>query len=67
MKHISYEAFRSCILQCDTSVLTESLLQTLVQYLPAPDQFTKLSQFKEEYEDLAEPEKFVLRLSDIKR
>ena len=67
MKHISYEAFRSCILQCDTSVLTESLLQTLVQYLPAPDQFTKLSQFKEEYEDLAEPEKFVLSLSDIKR
>ena len=37
------------------------------QYLPAPDQFTKLSQFKEEYEDLAEPEKFVLSLSDIKR
>ena len=31
LKHISYQAFRSSILQCDTSVLTESLLQTLIQ------------------------------------
>ena len=37
------------------------------QYLPAPDQFSKLSEFKDEYEYLTEPEKFVLSLSDVKR
>ena len=37
------------------------------QYLPAPDQFAKLSEFKQEYEALAEPEKFVLSLANIKR
>ena len=31
LKHISYSAFRSSILKCDTSVLTESLLQTLIK------------------------------------
>jgi len=67
LKHISYTVFRSCILRCDTSVLTESLLQTLVQYLPSPDQFIKLSKFKDEYDELPEPEKFVLSLSNIKR
>ena len=30
LKHISYTDFRSCILNCDTRVLTESLLQTLI-------------------------------------
>ena len=37
------------------------------QYLPALDQFAKLSEFKDEYEALAEPEKFVLSLANIKR
>ena len=37
------------------------------QYLPTTDQFAKLSEFKDEYEALAEPEKFVLSLADIKR
>jgi len=67
LKHISYGAFKTCVLNCDTSVLTESLLQTLVQYLPDPEQFSKLSQFKNEADDLAEVESFVLSLVDVKR
>ena len=83
LKHISYTAFRSSILQCDTSVLTESLLQTLIQvdtafsniavwkyfiqYLPPPEELARLSQYKSDYESLAEVEKFVISLSDLNR
>jgi hypothetical protein len=38
LKHITYEELRCCILRCDTNVLTENLLQSLIQYIPAPDQ-----------------------------
>jgi len=41
LKHISYEDLRICILRCDTQVLTENLLQSLIQYMPAPDQLNK--------------------------
>jgi len=67
LKYMSYSELRKCILQCDTSVLTESLLQSLVQYLPTPDQFTKLKEYTEEYDSLAEAEQFAISLADIKR
>jgi diaphanous 2 len=38
LKHITYEELRRCILRCDSQVLTENLLQSLIQYIPAPDQ-----------------------------
>jgi len=67
LKYISYSELRKCIMQCDTSVLTENLLQSLVQYLPTPDQFTKLREYTEEYDSLAEAEQFAISLADIKR
>jgi len=67
LKHIAYADLRKCILRCDTSVLTENLLQTLIQYLPTPDQLNKLLEYKDEYDDLAEAEQFALSLANIKR
>ena len=67
LKHISYKDLRKCILRCDTSVLTENLLQSLIQYLPTPDQLNKLQEYGKEYEDLAEAEQFAISLADIKR
>ena len=67
LKHISYADLRKCILRCDTSVLTENLLQSLIQYLPTPDQLNKLQEFGSEFEDLAEAEQFAISLADIKR
>jgi len=67
LKHISYADLRKCILRCDTSVLTENLLQSLIQYLPTPDQLNKLQEFSHEYDDLAEAEQFAISLADIKR
>merc|ERR1719153_1325123 len=67
LKHISYPDLRKCILRCDTSVLTENLLQSLIQYLPSPDQLNKLQEYSHEYDDLAEAEQFAISLADIKR
>ena len=67
LKHISYEDLRKCILRCDTSVLTENLLQALIQYIPAPDQLNRLKEFEQEYYDLAEAEQFAISISGIKR
>merc|ERR1719450_2099139 len=67
LKYISYSELRKYILQCNTTVLTENLLQSLVQYLPTPDQFTKLKEYTEEYDSLAEAEQFAISLADIKR
>ena len=67
VKHISYEELKLCILRCDTSVLTESLLESLIQYVPAPDQLNKLKEFEPEYDNLAEAEQFAMSISGIKR
>ena len=67
LKHISYKDLRKCILRCDTSVLTENLLQSLIQYLPTPDQLNKLKEHSNEYDNLAEAEQFAISLADIKR
>merc|ERR1719412_237991 len=67
LKHISYEDLRKCILRCDTKVLTENLLQSLIQYIPAPDQLNRLKEFESEYDNLSEAEQFAIRISGIKR
>jgi len=67
LKHISYTDLRKCILRCDTSVLTENLLQSLIQYLPSPDQLNRLQEFSSEIDNLAEAEQFAISLADIKR
>jgi len=67
LKYISYNDLRKCILLCDTSVLTENLLQSLIQYLPTPEQLAKLKEHTSEYDNLAEAEQFAISLADIKR
>ncbi len=67
LKHLSYEQLRVCILRCDTAVLTENLLQSLIQYIPAPDQINRLKEHEKDYDSLAEAEQFAISISGIKR
>ena len=67
VKHISYEELRKCILRCDTAVLTEDLLQGLIQYIPAPDLLNRLKEYEQEYYTLSEAEQFSISISGIKR
>ena len=48
-------------------VLTENLLQALIQYIPAPDQLNRLKEFEKDYDNLAEAEQFAISISGIKR
>lgn len=67
LKHMTYSKVKSCILKCDDTVLTGSVLEQLIQYLPPPDQLNKLQQFKESYNELTEAEQFCVTISEIKR
>ncbi|XP_024944469.1 protein diaphanous isoform X5 [Cephus cinctus] len=67
LKHMSYEEVKSCLLRCEGPVVSDNVLQGLLQYLPPPDQLTKLQTYKEQYEDLTEAEQFCVTISTIKR
>uniref|UniRef100_A0A182PKU2 Diaphanous n=1 Tax=Anopheles epiroticus TaxID=199890 RepID=A0A182PKU2_9DIPT len=67
LKHLSYEQIRTCLLRCDTSVLSPSVLQQLIQYLPPPDQLKRLQEIRARGEDLAGAERFAATIGDIKR
>ena len=67
LKHISYEDLRKCILRCDTTVLTENLLQSMINYIPPPDMLNRLKEFESDYDNLAEAEQFAISISGIKR
>jgi Formin Homology 2 Domain. len=60
LKHLSYTDVRRCILQCDSSVITDNVLQQLITYFPPPDQLKKLEYFRNEYSDLTEAEQFAI-------
>jgi diaphanous 2 len=60
LKHLSYADVRSCILQCDNSVIPDHILQQLIMYFPPPDQQKKLEDFRGEYHNLNEAEKFAV-------
>ena len=58
LKYMSYEDIKRSILHCDESVLSDSVLQQLIQYIPTPEQLKKLEEYKDQYENLAEAEQF---------
>nr|XP_049707146.1 protein diaphanous isoform X5 [Helicoverpa armigera] len=67
LKHMSYEHIRTCVLRCDTTVLTANVLDLLIQYLPPADQLKKLAELKVNSEELTEAEQFAATVADIKR
>ncbi|KAI5640434.1 formin-like domain-containing protein [Phthorimaea operculella] len=67
LKHLSYDHIRTCVLRCDTTVLTANVLDLLIQYLPPADQLKKLTELKCKSEELTEAEQFAATVADIKR
>ncbi|XP_058799621.1 protein diaphanous isoform X2 [Phymastichus coffea] len=67
LKHMSYEEVKTCLLRCEGPVINDNVLQGLIQYLPPPDQLTKLQNYKDQYEELTEAEQFCIKVSQIKR
>uniref|UniRef100_A0A146LK79 Protein diaphanous 3 n=1 Tax=Lygus hesperus TaxID=30085 RepID=A0A146LK79_LYGHE len=67
LKHLSYTEIKKCILTCDETVLTDNILESLIQYLPPPDQMKRLTELKVDYKELTEAEQFAYTLAEIKR
>lgn len=67
LKHMAYDEIKKCLLRCDGNILTENVVEQLIQYLPPPDQLTKLQQYKDSYKDLTEAEQFCVKMSEVKR
>ncbi|GBP24839.1 Protein diaphanous homolog 3 [Eumeta japonica] len=67
LKHLNYEHIRTCLLRCDTTMLTSTVLDLLIQYLPPADQLKRLAELKEHREELTEAEQFAATVADVKR
>ncbi|KAI8433337.1 hypothetical protein MSG28_015382 [Choristoneura fumiferana] len=66
LKHMSYDHIRTCVLRCDTTVLSANVLDLLIQYLPPADQLKKLAELNNK-EELTEAEQFAATVADVKR
>lgn len=60
---MSYEDVKASLLKCEGPVISDNVLQGLIQYLPPPDQLTKLQNFKDNYDDLTEAEQFCITVN----
>ncbi|KAL0116688.1 hypothetical protein PUN28_009956 [Cardiocondyla obscurior] len=67
LKHMPYVEVRRCLFRCEGPVISDNILQGLIQYLPPPDQLLKLQMYKDQYDDLTEAEQFCVTISTIKR
>ncbi|KAF5284211.1 hypothetical protein FQR65_LT00211 [Abscondita terminalis] len=67
LKHMPYDEIKKGLLRCDNTILTQNVLEQLIQYLPPADQLAKLQQYKDSYDQLTEAEQFCVKLSEIKR
>ncbi|XP_032692890.1 protein diaphanous homolog 3 isoform X2 [Lontra canadensis] len=64
---VPYEEIKMMILEVDETQLAESMIQNLVKHLPDQEQLSSLSQFKNDYNNLCEPEQFAVVMSNVKR
>lgn len=58
LKHMPYAEVKRCLFRCEGPVISDNILQGLIQYLPPPDQLSKLQMYKDQYDDLTEAEQF---------
>ncbi|CAF1162558.1 unnamed protein product, partial [Didymodactylos carnosus] len=61
------QQFRQWLMSCDSEHLTSDLLAQLDKSLPTPEELKKLSELKNEINDLPDSEQYFCAVSDIKR
>ncbi|XP_013361308.1 PREDICTED: protein diaphanous homolog 2 isoform X2 [Chinchilla lanigera] len=61
-----YEDIKNIILEVNEDMLSEALIQNLIKHLPEQKVLNELAQFKNEYDDLCEPEQFGVVMSSVK-
>jgi len=64
---LSFEEIRDAIYQVDDSVASDTALENLIKFLPSNEQVQQLLNFKHEYDDLNEAEKFSIQVGGVPR
>jgi len=64
---LPHHEVKKLILNCDQTILTESAVNSLLKYLPSPEQMQQLGNMKDNFDDLSDPEQFACLLSGIKK
>lgn len=62
-----YEEIKNVILEVNEKVLNEAMVSNLIKQLPEGEQLQRLAEFKDEYNDLAEPEQFGITMCSVPR
>ena len=59
---MQYKEVKRCILEVDESKLTVAMLEQLIKFMPEPDTLAQMADLKDQYEDLAESEQFLVEV-----
>jgi diaphanous 2 len=51
-------------LEVDEDNLSSAIIEQLIRYMPEPEQMKQIAGLKDQYNDLAEPEKFAVEVKD---
>lgn len=50
------------ILEVDEDLLAVQVIEQLIKFMPAPEQMQEIAKYKDQYNDLAEPEQFAVEV-----
>ena len=59
---VPYDELRRRIIEMDEEALTVQMLEQLIRYMPSHEAIQQLAAFKDEYDDMAEPEQFSVKV-----
>ena len=62
---VPYEEIKRRIVEMDEENLSVAMIEQLIKYMPEPEQMTQLAELKNEYNTLAEPEQFGVKVSGL--
>ena len=60
---LPYNEMKRRIVEMDEDKFDVAQIEQLIRYMPEPEQMKKLSEFKDEYDSLSEPEQFAVTVS----
>ncbi|XP_071126522.1 protein diaphanous homolog 2-like isoform X4 [Mytilus edulis] len=64
---VPYPEIKRRIVEVDEEKLSSSILESLIRYMPEPEQMKQLEKLQDQYNDLSEPEQFSVTMCGIKR
>ncbi|KAL4229773.1 Protein diaphanous 1 [Mactra antiquata] len=64
---VPYDEIKRRIVEMDEDNLSVAMVEQLLKYMPEPDALNQLASFKDQYQELAEPEQFCVVIASIKK